>query len=55
MEEAVTNNEDDVEAAAEELEETLNDIVEAVEEADLAEEVFDDDTDTEEDSLYDYQ
>jgi len=48
LEEAVNNNEDDVEAAAEELEKTLNDIVDAVEEIEDDAEYFvgtaDDDT-----------
>ena len=45
LEEAINNNEDDVDAAAKELEETLSEIVEAVEEIeeedDLANDVFD--------------
>merc|ERR1719495_590312 len=46
LEEAITNNEDDVEAAAQELEKTLEEIVEAVEEieedGDLANDIFED-------------
>ena len=45
LEEAINNNEDDVDAAAKELEETLSEIVEAVEEIeeddDLANDIFD--------------
>ena len=47
LEEAVNNNKDDVDAAAEELEETLNEIADAVEEIgddDLSDDLFDDDS-----------